>query len=216
MVTANEAESTLKTIRSLMERATIYRAISANTAILGGVLATALSLWGACTSCGQKGSEGNFILSWIIVCLFVSVVNAVVLHKQAWLRGDPFVSPGMKLALRGIIPPILCGVVITVLWPPVPLLVTLWMIFYGLALLSTQEFAPASIQWLGRAFVVMGMLTGLLGSLCYSSGLAVHDGIVFGYAAMGLSFGFFHLVYGISTLRTSKAELAEEDAGPSI
>lgn len=197
MVTPNEAESTLKTIRSLMERATIYRAVSANTAILGGILALLWGGWGFYYYQSQRCSGGGFILSWVIVCLFVSVVNAVVLHKQAWLRGDPFVSPGMRLALRGIIPPIFAAAALTVIWPPIPLLVTLWMMFYGLALLSTQEFAPASIQWLGRAFVVMGVLSGLLWTLLRGS----VDDMVFGSAAMALSFGVFHLIYGVSTLR---------------
>ncbi len=200
MVTANEAETTLKTIRSLMERATIYRAVSANTAILGGVLAIALGGWGVLTACAQSGSELNFVASWIIVCIFVSVVNAVVLHKQAWLRNEPFISPGMKLALRGIIPPLLAGVALTVMLPPIPVLVTLWMLFYGLALLSTQEFAPSSIQWLGRAFVVIGILTGLLWSLCHP----YTNPQFFGSAAMGLSFGVLHVIYGITTLRAVK------------
>lgn len=208
MVTANEAETTLKTIRSLMERATIYRAVSANTAILGGVLAMALSSWGIFTTAGHGMSEVNFVASWIIVCLFVSIVNTIVLHKQAWLRSEPFVSPGMKLALRGIIPPILAGVALTAMWPPTPVLVTLWMLFYGLALLSTQEFAPASIQWLGRAFVIMGILTGLLWSICRPC----TNALFFSSLAMGISFGVLHLVYGITTLRAVKAGSETETA----
>lgn len=208
MVTANEAETTLKTIRSLMERATIYRAVSANTAILGGVLAIALGGWGTLTACFHDGSDLNFVASWIIVCIFVSMVNAVVLHKQAWLRSEPFVSPGMKLALRGIVPPLLAGVALTTMLPPIPVLVTLWMLFYGLALLSTQEFAPASIQWLGRAFVVLGVLTGLLWSLCRPC----TNPLFFGSAAMGLSFGVLHLIYGITTLRAVKAGRETEAA----
>ncbi len=210
MVTANEAEATLKTIRSLMERATIYRAVSARTAILGGILSIALGLWGMIFPIHDP--IFGFILPWIIICLFVCTCNAIVLHKQAWLRSEPFVSPGMKLALRGIIPPLLAGVVLTVMLPPLPILVTLWMIFYGLALLSTQEFAPDSIRWLGHAFVVMGILTGLLHSLFPG----YIPGSVFGSVAMSLSFGVFHLVYGIVTRQTSKQELAtKKDAEPA-
>lgn len=210
MVTANEAEVTLKTIRSLMERATIYRAVSARTAILGGILSIALGLWGMIVPIHDQ--IFGFILPWIIVCLFVCTCNAIVLHKQAWLRSEPFVSPGMRLALRGIIPPLIAGLVFTVLLPPLPILVTLWMIFYGLALLSTQEFAPDSIRWLGHAFVTMGILTGLLHSLFPGQ----IPGPVFGSVAMALSFGVFHLVYGIVTRQTSKQELAvKKDAEPA-
>ncbi len=211
MVTANEAEATLITIRSLMERATIYRAVSARTAILAGVLSIALGAWGAIVP-GRDPIFG-FVLPWIIVCIFVSTCNAIVLHKQAWLRSEPFVSPGMKLALRGILPPIIVGIVCTVMLPPLPFLVTLWMIFYGLALLSTQEFAPDSIRWLGHAFVTMGILTGLLHSI-YRGQI---NGTLFASIAMALSFGVLHLVYGIVTRHTSKQELAApKNTEPSI
>lgn len=209
MVTANEAESTLKTIRSLMERATIYRAISAHSALLAGVLSLIVAIWGAFFHFANgQGTELNFVLVWVIVCAFVSVVNAIVLHKQAWLRGDPFVSPGMRLALRGIVPPILAGLAVTLMTPPIPMLVSLWMLFYGLALLSTQEFAPASIQLLGRAFVAAGVLTGLLWSLCGFQS----PGLVFSSVAMGLSFGVLHLVYGALTRPRGAAVEPETNA----
>ncbi len=40
-----EAADHLKTIRALMERATVYRAISAPTAFAGGVLTLSICAW---------------------------------------------------------------------------------------------------------------------------------------------------------------------------
>src|SRR4051812_44632705 len=77
-------------------------------------------------------------------------------HPPGWRRGDAFVSPGMRLALRAMIPALLCGAVATSLWP-LSGLPQMWILFYGLALLSTAHFAPRSLTGLGWAFLLTGL-----------------------------------------------------------
>ena len=57
MPTRSEAEEHLRVIRSLMEKATIYRAISAPTALLGGVLSNRRSNF-----IGALGGIGSSLL----------------------------------------------------------------------------------------------------------------------------------------------------------
>src|SRR4051812_26256696 len=67
-----EAADHLKTIRSLMERATVYRAISAPTALAGGLVALAICglLWAG--DSGERPSPESFIGIWIGALMLVS------------------------------------------------------------------------------------------------------------------------------------------------
>jgi hypothetical protein len=195
MVTVSDAESTLKTIRSLMERATIYRTLSAPTSLCAGIFSLVLSLFVWLSFCQ---STRFFIFLWLALAIVLSALNTLLLKRDARRRGEPFVSSGMKLALRGIIPPILAGASVTLFQllgePILTELIPLWMLFYGLTLLSTQEFAPSSIRKLGAAFIAAGLLTGLLASLWRLEGNS-H----FAALSMGLTFGLLHILYGLLT-----------------
>ena len=71
------------------------------------------------------------------------------------------VSAGMKLALRSVAPGLFAGGAISAvltLTTDQPILPTLmWLVFYGLGLLSTMNFAPRSIVLLGWAFLLTGI-----------------------------------------------------------
>lgn len=208
MVTVNEAESTLKTIRSLMERATIYRAISAPAALVAGLSSILLSTLAIQFQWSSPVDDRMFILAWVGVALLVSACNLALIYRNAMRREEPFISPGMKLAMRGISPALIAGAAVTAteFWrgPSIPDLVTMWMLFYGLALLSTREFAPSSIRFLGYAFVASGIATAVL----WASGL-FWNGLQFGRFTMELSFGFLHFFYAIAVLwRKSREALA--------
>lgn len=181
-----EAEENLRVIRSLMEKATVYRAISAPGALVGGLAALAIS---AC-AIGSKG-DVPFVPVWLGALALTSVANFFLLHRDAARRGEPFVSPGMRLALRAMLPGFLggglCLFVAGAIGPA--LLAALWVLFYGISLLAAAHFAPKSICWLGRAFFAAG--AALLGS-----------GVWFGgdpHVIMGATFGVFHLVYAACT-----------------
>jgi hypothetical protein len=106
----------------------------------------------------------------------------------------------MKLALRAIAPNLLIPAAFT-LWffqtgylgAQELQLVTVWVAFYGLGLLSTSLFAPRSLTILGWAFLLTALATPVLGDRIDQLTDDVPDTI------MGLSFGFYHLVYALAT-----------------
>lgn len=187
-----EAEQHLRVIRNLMERATIYRTISAPTALVGGLLsltASAAMIW---WFPHQVVMNPNFIIVlWLAVLVITAVVNSHFIRRGAEARGEPFVSPGMKLALTSVLPSMLGGGFFTLLFLrgelSIHFLAPLWMIFYGLALLSTSHFAPRSIALLGWAFLGAGFATQptVFDTFDPERGAVV----------MGLTFGLFHLLY---------------------
>src|ERR1700731_3593188 len=152
------AEETLRVIRKLMERATVYRAVAAPSALVAAVL----SLLAAGSVyfnneiklfLGRTVRPREFALLWIGVLVLAAVANAFFLWREAQRDGRPFFSSGMKLALRAIAPNLLIPAAFT-LWffqtgylgAQELQLVTVWVAFYGLGLLSTSLFAPRSLS----------------------------------------------------------------------
>ena len=204
------AEEHLRVIRSLMERATIYRAISAPTAFIGGLASLAVSGW-LLSKSGFFGStldqEGaltsqDFIKPWLLALLLTAAANTFFIWRQERRERRPFLSPGLRLALRSLVPSFFVAAAITfVAWRnPTDLdgptvLALSWISFYGLGLLATLSFAPRSLVLLGGSFVFTAVLWLLLLSSPALPDIAAMRGYVGASFAMGLTFGVFHLIY---------------------
>lgn len=196
MPTSTEAEEHLRVIRSLMEKATIYRAISAPAALLGGAVAVAV----AATALLSSGKASLvFAQTWLVVLAFISVVNLWLLRKDALCRGERFFSPGMRLALRAMLPALLAGG-FCLLLPSgggAPMLAALWVLLYGVSLLAAAHFAPRSIRFLGRVFFCSGALLIAVGS--YTDWWRAGNQTLVAHLLMGATFGLFHLIYAACT-----------------
>jgi hypothetical protein len=203
------AEQNLRIIRQLMERATVYRAVAAPSALVAGILS--LLAAGAVyynnevrSVLGRTVRPREFALLWMSVLIMAALANAFFLWREAQRDGRPFVSSGMKLALRSIAPNLLIPAAFS-LWffqtgylgAQELELVTVWVAFYGLALLSTNLFAPQSLTVLGWAFLLTALATPVLSD--WIDGLTddAPDTI------MGLAFGIYHIIYAIATWSSS-------------
>ena len=197
---AHEATEQLRAIRALMERSTIYRAVSAPAAAFAGVLSLVVSGWLWMNREPQDAPRPVvFLLIWLGVLLAASVVNTVLLYRSARKRGEVFVSAGMKHALRALLPPLFAGFIMSLLEVTRPGLaglnchtdiVAYWILFYGLALLATGSFSPRSMQALGAGFFCFGILT-FLPTVRDIGGRQFPVAVTF----MATSFGLLHLVY---------------------
>ncbi len=207
-MTERGAEEHLHAIRQLMERATIYRAISAPTALVGGLLslatAAAMLIWQSRDNLRNVDAM-QFFLAWTGVFLVTLAANTLFILRGAQRRGEPMLSASMKLALRSIAPGMFAGGAISAvltMTTEVPLLPTLmWLVFYGLGLLSTMTFAPRSIVLLGWAFLLTGV-----GAFIYFMNQTLLPEIdlptptrFYPAAIMGATFGMYHLVYAACT-----------------
>ena len=209
------AEENLRVIRQLMERATVYRAVAAPSALIAGILAL-LAAGGVYFNnevklvIGRTVRPREFALLWIGMLVLASITNAYFLWREAERDGRPFVSSGMKLALWAIAPNLLIPAAFT-LWffqtgylgAQELELVTVWVAFYGLGLLSTQLFAPGSLSLLGWAFLLTALATPVLGDAIDRLTDDVPDTI------MGLSFGLYHVIYAIATWPRRSALLSQ-------
>lgn len=192
-----EAAVHLRTIRALMERATVYRAISAPAALAAGVLTLGVCGWLALRGAEARPSAAAFLGIWLVVLAVVSALNLTMLRRGAAARDEPFLSPGMKHALRAIAPPMGAGFAMSAAVAPggsYLLIVSLWMTGYGLALLATGSFAPRSISVLGLCFTAAGLL-------CFAQGAAgppPQESYLPAVVAMAATFGIFHAVYALA------------------
>lgn len=211
MSTQQAALENLRVIRSLMEKAHIYRAISAPAALVGGGLAL-----GAAFVCGLLGlgeerelGHNEFLWLWMSVLLITSLLNVYLLSREAKRRSHPVVSDGMVMALRALTPALTAGGIIGIssihYLHNITLGAIIWIICYGLALLSTSNFSPRSLVRLGWMFLITGLIffwssaaEGDIYPLPADQHIAAF--------AMGLTFGLFHIGYGLAVLFSKKPE----------
>jgi hypothetical protein len=209
------AEEDLRIIRSLMERATVYRAISAPTALVAGLLSilAALSIYlndETDFSRGRLISPREFATIWLLVLALALATNTFFVWRNARNTGRPFVSSGMKLALRAIVPNLLIPAAFTGWFFTTGYkgaqeleMVVLWIAFYGLALLSTMLFAPRSLVLLGWAFLLSGLAVPALTNRLEEVSANLPN------SAMGVTFGVYHLIYALFTWPWKRSQASD-------
>ncbi len=192
-----DAAAHLKTIRSLMERATVYRAISAPGALVAGVLSLIICGWLLRQDPSHRIGPLGFVWLWTGVLVVVAAFNLWLIYRSARLRGDRFGSAGMKMALRAVAPPMAAGFVLGFLSATrsnnYTDIVSLWILFYGLGLLAMSSFAPRSLLALGGGFLVCGILA-FFPWIRALEGRDWHSAISF----MAVTYGGLHLIYAVS------------------
>lgn len=197
MTESDYASQQLHVIRSLMERATIYRSISAPTALVGGLL----SFGGFVTAYYAKHhsdhplSSQEFLFVWLVILALTSFTNLLFLCRGSALRGEPFFSPGMKCALMSVAPAFISAAVLTLMIHSPIRLAVLWITLYGMGLLATQHFAPRSLIVLGCTFFLTGCaLLPTWKHFLIPAGQGEPSALVVS-GLMAATFGGYHLAY---------------------
>lgn len=202
MTTREEAAEQLRIIRAMMERATIFRALSGETALIGGAVSMAVAWF------SEKRHSWEWASWWFGGLAVVLLFYAFQSYRMKATRRQSFWGPGLKLALRGAMPSLIAGGFLGLLFVRGGNDVAaacMWIVHYGLALLAIREFAPKSMVWLGWAFVVFGIF-----SLATVTDV-VHLDIRWlmhlnSSRLMAISFGGFHLIYGALIVTTARRE----------
>jgi hypothetical protein len=201
-----------------MERATVYRAVSAPSALVAGLLSV-LAAGGVYFNneirlvFGRTVGPREFATLWVVVLALAGMANAFFLWREARAGGRPFVSSGMRLALRAIAPNLLIPAAYTLWFFQTGYfgareleLVVVWVAFYGLALLSTGLFAPRSLVILGWAFLLSALSVPVLGGVIDRLTDDVPDTV------MGLTFGVYHLIYAVAAWASAARSRTEQSA----
>lgn len=214
-----DAAENLRVIRKLMERSTIYRAISAPTALAAAILTIPTA-----TLLARLAQDPDFHLSplaffgiWFAVYFLVDGFNTFLLWRDAKRRKTSMISPGLMHALASVIPPLFTGALLSLfLLQHSLLMATLcWVIFYGLALLATHSFAPTSIKTLGTFFLLAGLSIAAGARLGWIN-MDPDNQLRVSSMVMSFTFGLFHLTYALIIGLKTRFRISQSHDDPSL
>jgi hypothetical protein len=198
------ASQNLQVIRTLMERAAVYRRALAPVMIVAGLI----GMGGATSPClARITSPRAFSLLWMSISLLALLASLLLVRRQALQAKEPFWSPPTRRVSQALGPAFSAGLAGGCLWAvfdtqipwPTMTLAAAWMISYGCGLHAAGFFMVRGIKLFGWFFVLSGcaLLFGMFGFASLQETQAAHY-------AMGAYFGLAHLAYGIYLYFTEK------------
>jgi hypothetical protein len=192
-----QAEHTLETIRTLMERSQRYAHVSGYS----GLVAGGLTLAGCAALADGRwpGPAGaQFAWVWSVGFALALGVHLLLTFGRARRREEPVWSRQARTVLRAVGPGFVAGVAVTVArageWRELP---AWWLIFYGCGALATGSFAPRAITRLGAVCLALG-----IASLWLWPGQP--------NVTMAVGFGVTHLVFGACVLWAERRAAAAQ------
>jgi len=199
----NLAEENLQTIRTLMERSALYRRALAPIMLMAGgmgLLAAAVGL------CFRIEAVRPFAILWLTTAGLVVAGAFVLARRQAFKDSEPFWSPPTYRVAQALLPPLLCGLFVGVMFFLINADVSLnlfavlfWLLFYGCALHSAGFFMARGIKWLGWVFIACAIMFALI-----TYAMRWEGGPLAAHWVMGIFFGGLHVTYGIYLYFTEK------------
>ena len=202
-MSAQWAEENLNTIRTLMERASVYRRALAPVAIAVGVLGMAAA--GLAEGMGWTG-QNNFAGYWLGVGVVTLLAALLLVRRQALQANEEFWSPPTRRVAQVMAPLLLAGLGFGVLeilntgGRDSIRLIALWMVLYGGALHAAGFFMQRGLKLVGWIFVISGTICLYL----HTMGDVKWLGEANANWVMGWAFGANHLAYGLYLKLTAK------------
>jgi hypothetical protein len=197
-----EAEENLRIIRELMERSTKYSTFSGFSGVFAGLVAIAGCLVQHFVIRSLPGGSRTvaFLINWSAVIALAIGVDFLLTKRRAPLVGKTILSRlGKQMALASA-PGLGMGALLT-LWflhnNMEQHIYPVWMLAYGVAVRAVGLFSQTEVSRLGWAFLGAGALALLLDALPWPAVPASHLGLWM----IAISFGGFHIVYGIAVSR---------------
>jgi len=205
----NWAAEHLQVIRTLMERATIYRRALAPMMFWAGTMGLIASILG----CFLKiDAPRSFIGYWLAVAAITVVGTFLLVRREAFKEGDRFWSPPTRRVTEALLPPLMAGLIISgvlffgvdgaepkmarmigMFWLPLG-----WIVLYGCAMHAAGFFMPRGIKLFGWLLILGGCVFFVAG---------IPDRVsreTYAHGLMGLFFGIMHLGYGMYLYFTEK------------
>lgn len=199
----DEAETRMREVQRIMERATLFTLLPGVPAVVGG----ALVLVGCAVSYAMLRSldfgalvgasiemQWAFCLMWTAIGALAVAVEVVLAARAARQQGLSPTARPLRFAVFSLSPAIFTAVILTfrLLMDSTsgqdrPLLVQyvvpVWMMCYGTGVYTAGLFSIRLPRVLGLAFIVLGAL-----ALLYFPG--------YGVVSAALSFGLLHILFG--------------------
>lgn len=199
----NRAAEDLAAIREMMARTSTYHRSMAPPLLASGAMGVSTAVVGVFA---ELRLTLYFAAYWQGVALVTLAASLLLVWRQARAKGEAMWSPPARQMARALLAPFLCGLVFGVssalrpggaaaAWSLVPL----WLLFYGCGVQAASAALPGGLRGMGWRFIVLG--AALLFALPQ---LAERPSLAWAHAAMGVSFGGLHLIFGLVILIKDK------------
>ena len=214
----NEAQARMQEIQRIMERATLWTILPGLSAILGGLLV----LGGCLVSYLMFRSVNNpsfrpidfaslvdlslngqiaFCVMWFLIGIGGLVAEILFAQVQAIKQGIPPKGRSAKLAFFSLTPGVVVAMVLTVKFltelrtQEIQYIAPVWMMLYGTGVYTAGLFSIRAPRTLGKAFIAAGVV-----SISFLQ--------PYGVITTALSFGLFHIAFGLYVMSKRRAGLS--------
>jgi hypothetical protein len=192
-----EAAQHLQTIRTLMERAALYRRALGPILTLVGALGTVGAGLGWFLA---VQTSAGFITLWLLAATLAMLSSFLLVRRQALRAAEPFWTPPTRRVVAAMVPPLFAGAAATLTLGFMPIedrslalaLPPTWLACYGLAVHAAGFFTLRGMRQLGWAFLLAGTAVGLAAVVVPALVPTLRQA----HLAMGLTFGLGHLIAG--------------------
>ena len=182
----DRAMDNLRFIRETMERASSFTAVPGWGGV--GMGATALA---AAFVAAQQPTRNLWLATWVVEALLALVIGGWAMDRKARRVETPLLSgPGRKFALS-YAPPILVGVLLTIVLYRAGLANTLpgmWLLLYGTGVVTGGAFSVKIVPVMGLCFMLLGTI-------------ALFTPASWGNYLMAAGFGGLHIIFGMIIAR---------------
>lgn len=182
----DRAIDNLRYIRETMERAGEFTAVSGWGEVIIGVSALAAS-----AIASRQTTSKAWLTVWLAEAVLGVVIAGFAMSRKSRTNDVPLLNgPGRKFVIA-FLPPMLVGVVLTVVLfraQAVWALPGVWMLLYGTAVMTGGAFSVRIVPVMGSCFMV-------LGTVALFAPLGARDWL------MAAGFGVLHILFGIMIAR---------------
>lgn len=183
---SDRASENLRFIRETMERSTHFTAVPGYGGVLMGVTAVA-----AAYIASQQIYLRDWLIVWLTEAFLAFSIGILAMWQKSKIAKVSLASAPAKKFAFGFVPPLLCGVVITLgLWryEHYEMMAPVWMLLYGASVVTGGAFSVRIVPVMGWIFMAIGALAFALPAS-------------FGNILMGVSFGLVHIIFGLIIAR---------------
>ncbi len=198
-VPVEQAAENLRVIRDMMERSTKHSTFSGLSGVLAGSYSIigALLQWLWIPNAFPLYPIRSFLILWSIVIACTIGTDFLLTKRKAARVGKTVRSRLGRQMILAAGPALFTGALLTLVFAQMQTfapIYPLWMLSYGTAICAVGLFSQKEVSWLGWAFLTAGFVTLALQVVTLRSETV-------GLAMTALSFGGFHIVYGIAVSR---------------
>jgi hypothetical protein len=176
------AMDNLRYIRETMERAGTFTVVPGWGGVVIGLTAIAAALFAA-----RQTSVAAWIATWLVEAAVAAGIAVAFMAHKAHDANMPLISGPLRKLVLSFSPPMLAGGVMTVVFVErelVAMLPGIWMLLYGVGVVTAGTFSVRIVPVMGAAFMILGAAT-LLAPAAWGTPL-----LIAGFGGLHIIFGF--------------------------